>query len=394
METTFRLDTRTKRKLGHPIILYIYISKSQRAYPTTGYYAELNEWDDVRNEPTPNHPKYMEVMNFILETKMRIHKLIMQDKKLSPDQIKEYVFTADPTSLTKFWEQYIKELEEKGNKGNAKFYKSCLSALNQYKTNVMFTDVDYSFLVKYRDFHLAKKTKDGEKVVSNNGLHAYLRGFRKIYNEALQRKLFVPEDGSNPFKGIMPKAEPTKDKYFTTEEMIVIMNHPEKHKYYDFFILCFLLGGIDYVDLASIKKTEVKNGRIKFPRYKGGTNEIIDNKIFPEAQEILDKYYNEDSEYLLPLHSYEKESYSFRDNYVRRFRHWLKSIGIASYFTSKTPRYTFINIGKELLLNRDVIMELTGHSRGDVHSIYEGKFPNHIKDDVHRQIVDAVIKGT
>ena len=38
-------------------------------------------------------------------------------------------------------------------------------------------------------------------------------------------------------------------------------------------------------------------------------------------------------------------------------------------------------------------MELTGHSRGDVHSIYEsGFFLNKIKDEVHREILDAVFK--
>ena len=76
--------------------------------------------------------------------------------------------------------------------------------------------------------------------------------------------------------------------------------------------------------------------------------------------------------------------------FMENFRNYLSKIGITSYFSSKSARYTFINIGKELLLNRDVLMELTGHARGDVHSIYEGKFPNHIKDEVHRKIIDAV----
>jgi hypothetical protein len=389
MQIEIKIEKTIIRKKGYPIIISIFINKNDKLYPTTGYYAFPHQWDETKVEPTKNHPYYHGVYEYILQLKTKINKILERKQQLTALQIKNLLMGKNPESLTAFWENFIKELKQNGKGGNARYHSSNLLAFKKYKKDVLFSEINYDFIVKYRDFNLNKKDKDGNNTISNNGAIVYIRGVRTVYNEAKKRKLYIPEDVSNPFEGVMPKPTPTKDKYFSIEEMKKINNAEKKHKYYDFFILCFLLGGIDYVDIKNLKYDHVKNNRVKFERFKGGTSEIIDNFIFPEAQIILDKY-KDDSGYLVPLHLLEKDTYSFRDNYVRRFRPWLKKIEVESYFTSKTPRYTFIDIGKQLFLNRDIIMELTGHSHGDVHSIYEGKFPNHIKDEAHLNIISSV----
>ena len=394
MEIEIKLDKSKLRKNGFPVIITIFISKTDRQYPTTGYYAFENEWDFVRNEPKSNHPLYNGLYEFVYKTKLAINKILERKKtSYTSEQVKNILLGTNPDSLVTFWQEFIEENKKNGNEGNARYHASNLAAFKQYKSDLNFDQLTYNFIIKYRDFHLNKKQVDGNNKVTKNGVIVYLRGLKTVYREALKRKLFIPEDLSNPFEGVMPTAEPTKDKYFSIPEMKKIMSIPIKHKYYDFFILCFLIGGIDYVDLKNLKYSHIKNNRIKFERFKGGTKEIINNYIFPETYEILNKY-KDDTGFLVPLHFYEAQSktYSFRDNYIRRLRAWFKKNDIHSYFTSKTPRYTFIDIGKQTFLNRDVIKELTGHSNKDVHAIYEGKFPNHVKDEVHRKIIDSILK--
>jgi integrase len=89
------------------------------------------------------------------------------------------------------------------------------------------------------------------------------------------------------------------------------------------------------------------------------------------------------------IHKYDYKS--MRANYDKRFGKWLESIGITSYFGTKTPRYTFIDLGKQLQLNRDIVKEIVGHSSKDVHSIYEGIFSEPVKDEVHEKIIQAVL---
>ena len=151
------------------------------------------------------------------------------------------------------------------------------------------------------------------------------------------------------------------------------------------------MGGLDFIDIANLRHDKhIIKERLVFQRFKQGeTKETISNYIFPEIWEILNQY--DCKPYLFPI--YEAKNYNnFRNSYIQRFRLCLAQIGITEYFTSKSARYSFINIGKQLQLNREVLMELTGHSRGDVHSIYESGFSNKIKDEVHRKILDAVFK--
>lgn len=170
--------------------------------------------------------------------------------------------------------------------------------------------------------------------------------------------------------------------------MKLVYDNPFKHNHYKYFMLMFYLGGLDFIDIASLEKKHFKNGRVKFERFKGGTYEIIDNKVFPEAQEIID-FFKSESSFILPIH---KSGYkNQRDKFTTNIRTKFENIGIESYVSSKSPRYSFIHIGnKELYLNRDIIKELVGHAQGDTHSIYEGKFPTHIKDQVHKQIIDSI----
>lgn len=394
MEIEIKLDTSKTRKKGHPIIISIYVTPTDRQYPTTGYYSSIEDWDPIRNEPKFGHPQYHGLYEFLYKKRIVINQILERKEIRTAEQIKKLILSDSRESFTEFWKNRIKELEDLGNKGNARYFQSNLNSLNQFNENVNFNQINFSFLERYRDFHLKKVDKFGRKTVSPNGIIVYLRALRTVYLLAVKRKHYIPVDSTNHFDGIFPDADATSDKEFTLSEMRNIVNVKKKNKYYDIFILCFLFGGIDYVDLLNLKYEHIRNNRIKFERFKGGTKEIIDNFIFPEVWTILDKYKDETG-YLMPLHIHESKSdkYSYRDNYVRRMRTWLKNeAGITTYCTSKTPRSTFSDIGKKLFLNRDVIKEIMGHSYKDIHSLYESRFSDEIRDEYHRKIIDAVLK--
>lgn len=378
MKISLKLDTNKNKKEGFPLVLSIYVSKTDRLYRFSGFFSTLENWDFKKEEPKKSHPLYIGIMSYILETKQKINDLLNQRQKMTAQQIFEYLNGKDDDFYI-FWESRVEELKNTGQSGNAMFYEVNLKILKSYKKDLKFSEIDYNFLTKFK--------LDKKKTCNNGGINTYLKAMRAIYNEGVKRGIYTPNSHINPFTNIMEKATITKDKNLTLDEVKMIVRQEQKHRFYDYFMLMFLLGGVDFVDITNLKKEHIRQGRVKFVRFKGGTNEVIDNKIFPEAEEILNKYQSE-SEYLLPIYQYSYKPY--RDKFTREFRKWLEEIGVTSYFSSKSARYTFINIGKELLLNRDVLMELTGHARGDVHSIYEGKFPNHIKDEVHRKIIDAV----
>lgn len=380
MKVEIKVDPSREKKQGLPIIISIYNSKNDRKYPFTGYYTKKEDWDFEKQEPLRSHPLYFGMMDYLLEKRKLINNLMNSRKKLSSNNIQNYLL-GNSESVYNFWAIRINEMKDAGSIGNAEFHENTLRIFQQFKKEILFEELNYNLLTQFKNFKC--------KTCGNNTINNYLRAIRSIYNEAVKRGVFVPASHVSPFYGVMPKLEPTKDKYLSIEEMQIIYQSEKKHRFYNLFMLCFYLGGIDFIDAANIKKSHIQNGRIKFTRFKGGTNEKINNFIFPEAQEILDQFADE-SEYLTPIHKFSYKTY--RKSYLEDYRKWLEKIGVKSYFSTKTPRYTFINIGKQLLLNRDVVMELTGHARGDVHSIYEGGFPDYVKDEVHRTIIDSIKK--
>lgn len=398
MTIEFKLNTSNKEsKKGFALIIYVYLNKIQKI--STPYHCKMSDWDDLLKEPKRSHPFYFDLLDYVLKTKIKINTILGKPNNyISIKQIESFLANENPDSFINFLKNYCEELKS-NNKKTWVNYNDAHNVLSKYQEEIFFSEINYSFLSKFRDFKLRSGCNAG-------GIHYYLRTIRASYNEAVKRGIYKPESFVSPFKGVMPKLSKTKDKHFMLSEMKVLFaNLPPKIKgirpdydyhYHNYFLLCFYLGGIDFVDLANLRyDLHVKNGRLKFTRFKGGTTEFIDNVIIPEALEILEKY-KENAPYLINIHKY--QYISLRNNFTKRFAKFIYSINdennkqiIESYFTSKTARYTFINLGKQLELNRDIIMELTGHSRGDVHSIYEGSYSYEAKDSVHRKIIDAVL---
>lgn len=389
MKIKFFLDTSITRKEGHPLKLYIYVNSKDRKYPTTKFFSHAKDWDFEKEEPKKTHPLYLAIKDFLFEHNRKILQLLNSRNKKSSDQIERYIL-GNSDSIYDFWKIRIEEFKKLHTKksnadlkkiGNAEKYENNLSVFMNYKPELYYEDIDYNFLNSFK-LHKSETCNAG-------GINTYIANLRAVYYEAVKRGYYTPNNPVSPFKGIMEKKEATKDKDLTFGEMKVLFKNPIDHNFYRYFMLCFYLGGLDFIDIASIKKEHIRNNRIKFTRFKGGTNEVIDNYIFEEAKKIIDYFDDPETEYITPIHKYEYKPY--RDKYVREIRKKFKPLGVESYVDSKTPRYTFINIGaKELFLNRDIIKEIIGHAQNDTLSIYEGKFPYHIKDKIHQEIIDSI----
>ncbi len=129
------------------------------------------------------------------------------------------------------------------------------------------------------------------------------------------------------------------------------------------------------------------DGRVEFNRGKGGTEVFVSNKIFPEAQKILDLY--DCKPYLVPL--YQMSNYhNFIPNISRRLESIKENLGLSKKPYSKAPRYSFITRAQQLLIDERIAIEIVGHSQGSTHSIYKYEFPYHVRDEAHKSIIDLV----
>lgn len=256
MKIKLYLDQTTNKTQGHPLRLAVYVSTKDRSYPFTSYYSTIEHWNTETEEPKKSHPQYIEIMDFLLEKRRTILQIQNSRESLTAKQAVSKIMGVGESaeSIYSFWEIRIQEMKKAKKDGNATFYSSYLSAWKSYKSQILFSEIDYNFLTKFK----IHKLQD----ISPNGVNVYLKAIQAIYNEAVKRGIHKPTSYVSPFTGIKEKATPTKDKYLTLEEMKVIASKEVDHDYYRYFMLQFYLGGLDFVDIANLKKEHIKKGRI------------------------------------------------------------------------------------------------------------------------------------
>jgi len=380
-------------KKGFPIKVSITNGATkQQKYINLKIYSHAEHWDKITLEPKRSHPNYFELLELILEYKTRIVKAnnISRTSSWSIDQVIAYINKDESNNegFFKFADFHIAELRKFNKDKTADIKQTAINSFFLFNNSleIGFDDVTPALLKKYRDWGI-----NSDKFTSN-GMHSYLSKLKSIYNDSIGSTL--------PFKGVMPKLAKTKNKHLTLDEMcitaklcnanllIVTNGYSSIENYLDYFMLCFYLGGIDLIDLANLKYSEhVKNGRLIFQRQKGGTDVWIDNVIPVPAFEILKKYNTND--FLVPIFK-APEYRNFRSNFNRRLRSYLETNEIESYVSSKSPRYSFINLAKNSGVARELTEEIVGHSKNDVHSIYEGSFPIEVKNAAHLKISESI----
>ncbi|AXT55719.1 hypothetical protein D1815_08135 [Aquimarina sp. AD1] len=229
---------------------------------------------------------------------------------------------------------------------------------------------------------------NSKKTRSPNGVISYLNSLITIWNKSTDHK--------NPFSGVKPKKQKTKSKALTVDDLLKIKNNDyASHmnargggikNYLNYLMLCFYLGRIDLGDLVNLRYDEhVSNGRIEFNRFKGGTNVLVSNYIFPEAWELLQKY--DCKPYLIPL-ALTNNYNTFIPNMSRYFASIQEKLKLSKKPYSKAPRYSFITRAQQILIDERITIKIVGHSQQSTHSIYKDEFPFHVRDEAHKKIID------
>ncbi len=216
-----------------------------------------------------------------------------------------------------------------------------------------------------------------------NTIGAYNRILRAVYNKAVKVRL-LPFD-ETLFDGLFLGSEPTDKRAITKGEIVRLFTlklSDFKSKMlqisWDLLRLIFLLQGISFVDLAHLKKTDVRNGLIFYRRQKTGTQIVV--KILDKAQEILDRYRDHDdsSPYLLPIinHRHKDPETSYRSA-LRKFNRHLKALAalanISSNLTSYVLRHSWATLAYHAGMATSKISDAMGHRTEEVTRIYLAK---------------------
>lgn len=364
----------------HPIYLKL-ADGNKRSFKIIAHIEQFF-WDFENCVPFKQYPDFNLLMPSILEYQAKCYKINYGNYTFQ--QAKSILMhDANLDIQVSFFNAGLKYAN---STKTGKLNRTILNSWNSMYPNVTISEIT--------DKHVKRYMMAMLKTNRPNGVHTYIRKLSTIYSKLT--------DASNPFKGIRPKKQKTRQKTLTKIDLHKIFTtctlvnkfdgkNTNETINYDryYYMLMFYLGGIDMVDLANLRyDIHVVQGRIQFYRHKGGTDCFVNNKIMPEAMELLNRF--DCYPYLVPIYKY-KDYHSFVNKVNKRFSNKTLDLVLTRKPLTKSARYSFINLAQQLLIDQRITMEIVGHMQtSSTHSIYTDEFPMHVRDEAHRLIIDSI----
>ncbi len=404
MKTNIKLslDTRRAKMDGsYPLILRL-THNSKTTSISLGKSVGNQFWDDKKGLVKKNYGGVSSVSRFnnqLLKEKakaMDVINALAENNELaflSVAQIKDRIVNYKTyQSFFEFGNQCIQDLKQSSRIGNARSYKGVMGILKSFLGggDLAFNELNYDFLKRFEQYHLSKEGN------TKNGLASYMRTIRAIYNKGIKEGLIERE--AYPFDLYKIKQDPTEKRALDAEGLkkIIDLELDNTHQLFNarnYFILSYMLYGISFIDLAFLRGSNIKDGRLIYRRKK--TGKLYDIRLTDPMIEILNHYQGKKSkaEFIFPILKRTKLEDKYKDAQwaLKRYNKALKKLailcGITQTLTSYVSRHSFAT--QALLKDVPVmaISQMLGHSKLNTTQTYLKSLPNTIIDDYQDRIM-------
>ena len=265
-------------------------------------------------------------------------------------------------------------------------YKATLNSYMRFRggKDISLNKIDAEEMLSYEAY-----LKNVAKVCSNTSSF-YLRILRATYNKAVEKGFTIQQ---NPFKNVYTGIAKT-NKRAVPIEIVSSIKHLDSSKDFtpkqelarDTFMMCFYLRGISFIDLAHLRKSDLRDGYLHYIRSK--TGQCLSIRWEKEMQDIVEKYQAQtaSSPYLFPFivgdstnkHSgkQDKEQSELRlyHNAESRIAYHLKKLGekmdIKGKLTLYVARHSWATAARDNQVPISVISEALGHNSETTTQIY------------------------
>lgn len=366
----------------------------------TDYKVFPSEWDESRSMVTTTQKS--ERKSFILSIRERIRwdveRLTKIDRKLdangliytADDVIDEFHRYAHEYSLFNFMESIIAKLKQNGKVRTSETYKSTLNSFKKFRQDedIMLDCLTSEIMEAYEAWH-------HKRGVSPNTISFYTRILRAVYNRAVEDDII---ENRNPFRHVYTGVDKTVKRALP---LVIIKKikaldltlTPSLDFARDMFLMSFYLRGMSFIDMAFLRKTDLKNGYVTYRRRKTGQQLIIG--WTKEMQMILDKYPENTTDYLLPIirNPGTNERCTYRNmgyNINHNLKKIAKMVGVQIPLTLYVARHSWASAAKAKGIPLSVISEGMGHDSEATTQIYLASLDTSVVDKANSLILKSL----
>lgn len=282
-------------------------------------------------------------------------------------------------------------------KGKYKTANNCQCALKHFKkfcieAGFPAQSLTVGMMMDFQDY-LAQK---GLKL---NTISLYTHMLRAAYNHAVDENLIAVDN--HPFRKAFTGKEKTRKRALPLKTVKQLIDIRLDNRALDFaraiFLFSIYMQGMAFVDIAHLKKSQMRNGHIEYQRHK--THQTLHIRIEPHAQAILDKYKEEtqDSPYLFPiLDGKQADSWlqyeSALRNYNKRLRKISQKMGLDEPLTSYVSRHTWASLARQCGVSDTIICEAMGHNNIATTTIYLAALDTNLIASANRKLIDTLTR--
>ena len=366
----------------------------------TDYKVFSSEWDENRSMVTTTQKSERKSLILSIRERIRwdIERLTKIDRKLeangltytADDVIDEFNRYAHEYSLFNFMEGIIAKLKQNGKVRTSETYKSTLNSFKKFRKDedIMLDCLTSEIMEGYEAWHKSRG-------VAPNTISFYTRILRAVYNRAVEDDII---ENRNPFRHVYTGVDKTVKRALPLAAIkrikaLDLSLTPALDFSRDMFLMSFYLRGMSFIDMAFLKKSDLKNGYVTYRRRKTGQQLVIE--WTKEMQMILDKYHENASDYLLPIIrnpgtnercTYHNMGYNINHNLKRI----AGMVGVSIPLTLYVARHSWASAAKAKGIPLSVISEGMGHDSEATTQIYLASLDTSIVDKANSLILKSL----
>ena len=379
----FKIDFKVSCPKSQEGMVYYQVSyKRTMKQICTGYKLYLYEWDKrssgiVFSSFSEERNAYLQVLQTKIANDKRILKRIIAvwEKRSASYTAKEVVqafmrHQEGSLLLSSFMEKVMEQLRRTGKVRTSETYRSTLNSFMRFRRDeeVLLEEIDSDLMMDYETWLKSNG-------ISMNTVSFYMRILRATYNRAVENNLIAQQ---YPFKHVYTGIAKTVKRAipFRLIKRLKSMDLSSNKMYSfarDMFLFSFYTRGMAFVDMAFLRKKDLNKGTLSYRRKK--TGQLLFIKWEPCMQEIVDRYFDAESPYLLPL--IKKAGVKERNQYINgmhQINKYLGKIGedmnIPIPLTLYVARHTWASVAKSKNIPLSVICEGMGHDSETTTRIY------------------------
>jgi site-specific recombinase XerD len=369
----------------HPLMIRI-AKSGKKTYRSLGLSIHSKYWDFKRNQPKRNYPNKEELQSLITTKKKEFQKTILElnltQNEYSIGTVKDRIGKPKTIkTVNQVFFEYIDSLKQSKRLRYADSCKHVYNSLIRFNKhlNIYFSEIDVSWLRKYEKWLQAHG-------LAINTIGIRFRTLRTIYNYAIAENHVSPE--CYPFKTfkVSKFQQATAKRSLTKKDIDKVLNYNAVDKNQqlaiDIFTFSYLMGGINFVDIAQLTNESILDNRLIYIRKK--TGKLIKMPLHVKAVELMQKYSNKENKFLFPIlfnqHKTEQQKVNRVNKITSKVNKRLKEVGrelnLPIDLTTYVARHSFATVLKRAGVSTSLISESLGHSSEKVTQFYLDSFEN------------------